>query len=303
MCDKRLLAVQSHVVHGYVGNKAAIFPLQLKQWDVDALNAVQFSNHTGYGSFEGDKLNEHQIAGLYQGLRAQDFEYDALLTGYLPSASAVHAVHEIAADLRTRFPKLRWLLDPVMGDEGSLYVKQDVIPAYKSIFESQLVSITTPNHFEVELLTGITLDSNENVLRALDYFHSIYRVPHVVISSLPHPDCPEKLLTVGSSMGGKKFRIEIEKLDSYFTGTGDLFAALLLANFGELGDSQLAEATALTVTQVNKVLLRTFEHAKQFNVGKSVIKTKNMKFHELRLVQCADVYLANDISFKHEVID
>jgi pyridoxal/pyridoxine/pyridoxamine kinase len=44
----RVLSVQSHVVRGYVGNKAATFPLQLLGLDVDPLNAVHLSNHTGY---------------------------------------------------------------------------------------------------------------------------------------------------------------------------------------------------------------------------------------------------------------
>jgi pyridoxal/pyridoxine/pyridoxamine kinase len=36
------------VVSGHVGNKAAVFPLQLLGFDVDFINSVQFSNHTGY---------------------------------------------------------------------------------------------------------------------------------------------------------------------------------------------------------------------------------------------------------------
>ena len=54
MVDKKVLSIQSHVVHGYVGNKAATFPLQCKGWDVDALNTVQFSNHPAYGHISGD---------------------------------------------------------------------------------------------------------------------------------------------------------------------------------------------------------------------------------------------------------
>ena len=42
-----VLSIQSHVVRGYVGNKAATFPLQLLGLDVDAINSVHFSNHTG----------------------------------------------------------------------------------------------------------------------------------------------------------------------------------------------------------------------------------------------------------------
>lgn len=43
----RVLSIQSHVVHGHVGNKCAVFPLQLLGFEVDFVNSVQFSNHTG----------------------------------------------------------------------------------------------------------------------------------------------------------------------------------------------------------------------------------------------------------------
>ncbi|MCL7044606.1 hypothetical protein MKW94_005324, partial [Papaver nudicaule] len=42
----RILSIQSHTVQGYVGNKSAVFPLQLLGFDVDPINSVQFSNHT-----------------------------------------------------------------------------------------------------------------------------------------------------------------------------------------------------------------------------------------------------------------
>lgn len=42
-----VLSVQSSVCHGYVGNKAAMLPLQLLGYNVDPINTVQLSNHTG----------------------------------------------------------------------------------------------------------------------------------------------------------------------------------------------------------------------------------------------------------------
>jgi len=48
---KRVLSIQSHVVHGYVGNRCAVFPLQLMGFDVrlhltarnDLDNSLQYS--------------------------------------------------------------------------------------------------------------------------------------------------------------------------------------------------------------------------------------------------------------------
>ena len=47
------LSIQSHVAFGHVGNAAAAFPLQRLGIEVWPIHTVQFSNHTGYGSWKG----------------------------------------------------------------------------------------------------------------------------------------------------------------------------------------------------------------------------------------------------------
>lgn len=307
MEGKNVLAIQSHVVHGYVGNKAAMFPLQLRGWDVDAMNAVQFSNHTGYGEFHGQCLDGEQIKEIYKGIKAQNFPYDALLTGYLPSASVLDAVHRIGADMKARNKDYIWLLDPVMGDEGKLYVKDDVVPAYKSVLKAEdLVTIITPNHFEAELLTGITLDSSQSVVKAIRALHTEFGIPHVVISSWPHPTNKNLLLTVGSSAKrgangqytalGAPFVIEQTKINTYFTGTGDLFAALLLDNYQRLGPEKLAEATAITISIHRRVLDRTWEYSRKHHNSPVRMSDPAIKFQELRLVQAVEELRSNYIS-------
>jgi len=78
----RVLSIQSHTVQGYVGNKSAVFPLQLLGFDVDPINSVQFSNHTGYPTFRGQVLNGKQLWDLIEGLEEnQLLHYTHLLTG------------------------------------------------------------------------------------------------------------------------------------------------------------------------------------------------------------------------------
>ncbi|CAI5983391.1 unnamed protein product, partial [Closterium sp. NIES-65] len=64
----RVLSIQSHTVQGYVGNKAAVFPLQLLGFDVDPINSVQLSNHTGYPTWKGQILDGEQLWALIEGL-------------------------------------------------------------------------------------------------------------------------------------------------------------------------------------------------------------------------------------------
>ena len=48
-----ILSIQSHVAYGHVGNSAAVFPLQRMGVEVWPIHTVQFSNHTGYGNWQG----------------------------------------------------------------------------------------------------------------------------------------------------------------------------------------------------------------------------------------------------------
>ena len=75
-----------------------------------------------------------------------------MLSGYIPGAAAVEAVGRIAEDLKRRSKanpgSFFWILDPVMGDNGRLYVAGDVVPAYKKLIHH--ADLILPNQFEAE---------------------------------------------------------------------------------------------------------------------------------------------------------
>lgn len=55
---------------------------------MDAIDTVQFSNHTGYSSFAGKVLDADGLWSLIEGLDKNDLlEYTHLLTGYMGSAA------------------------------------------------------------------------------------------------------------------------------------------------------------------------------------------------------------------------
>lgn len=65
-----------------IGNRSATFPLQLLGFDVDVINTVQFSNHTGYGRWGGVRFDEEQIKDLFQGLKKNGLcRYSKMLSG------------------------------------------------------------------------------------------------------------------------------------------------------------------------------------------------------------------------------
>lgn len=71
-----------------------------------------------------------------------------------------------------------------MGDEGRLYVKPEMIEAYRSVIVP-LASVMVPNQYEAELLTGQPLDSVDQALQACDKLHAAG--PHTVVSEQGAP--------------------------------------------------------------------------------------------------------------------
>lgn len=275
----RVLSIQSHTVQGYVGNKAAVFPLQLLGFDVDPINSVQFSNHTGYPSFKGHVLDGEQLWTLIEGLEANDLLfYTHLLTGYIGSLSFLDTILQVLDKLRQVNPNLIYVCDPVMGDEGRLYIKPELVPVYREKV-IPLASLITPNSFEAELLTGIKLVTEADALQAFDILHKA-GPSKVVITSM---DLNGDLAILGSeringAQGFHQFSIKVPKLPSYFTGTGDLMTALLLG-WTYRYPEDLTKAAELAVATLQAVLKRTVS---DWAISGVTPTTKQM---ELRLVQ------------------
>lgn len=71
--------------------------------------------------------------------------------------------------------------DPVMGDNGQMYVPEELLPIYRDTI-IPMADILTPNQFEAELLTGQKITSIEEAWQAIDLFHS-KGIKTVVLSS------------------------------------------------------------------------------------------------------------------------
>ena len=116
-------------------------------------------NHTGYRQWKGTRVSAQEIADLWEGLRLSCLDdFDMMLSGYIPGAAAVEAVGRIAEELRRKEAapgRFFWVLDPVMGDNGSLYVARDVVPAYKKLLAH--ADLILPNQFEAEYASFVFL--------------------------------------------------------------------------------------------------------------------------------------------------
>ncbi|XP_005092142.1 pyridoxal kinase [Aplysia californica] len=279
--EKRVLSIQSSVVSGYVGNKSATFPLQLHGYDVSTINSVQFSNHTGYGKWKGQVLNAQEASDLFEGLRTNGLlNYSHVLTGYVGSDCFLRKVGEAVKEMKSKNPNLIYVCDPVMGDNGRLYVSEKLVPIYRTEIAEQ-ADIITPNQFELEQLTQLPVTTETEAFAAMEQLHQ--RGVRVVVLSSSNLGQGQVMLCLASSREGsttKKYRLKIPKLDAPFVGTGDLFAASLLTWMDK--EKNLKGALERTVSIVQKVIKRTLEQAQSL-AGPGVRPSTSQM--ELRLVQ------------------
>ncbi|KAI4502556.1 hypothetical protein M0802_002468 [Mischocyttarus mexicanus] len=271
----RVLSIQSHVISGYVGNKSATFPLQLLGFEVDAINSVQLSNHSGYKVFKGQVLNDKDLDELVDGLAENNLDhYTHLLTGYVGSASFLKRIAVLVQALRRKNPNLIYVCDPVMGDNGQMYVPKELKDIYKNDIVP-LADIVTPNQFETELLTGKTANNLNELQTIIKELHKM-GPQTVAVSSV---EMNNNVIAVISSLKDDVLlKIDIPKIPSTFTGSGDLFAALFLAHIYLQGN--IKTATEKTINSLQGVLYETFNSFLEF-------KDEAQFAHkiELRLIQ------------------
>ncbi|XP_030642170.1 pyridoxal (pyridoxine, vitamin B6) kinase a [Chanos chanos] len=267
--DCRVLSIQSHVVRGYVGNKSATFPLQVLGFEVDSINSVQFSNHTGYEHWKGQVLTADELKVLYEGIKLNNVnQYDYVLTGYTRDVSFLEMVVDIIQELKKINPKLVYVCDPVLGDNGSMYVPENLLPVYRNKVVP-VANIITPNQFEAELLTGRKISTEKDAVEVMELLHKMGPDTVVITSSdLLSPLGNQYLVALGSQKTVKpdgtkvtqQIRMDIPKVDAVFVGTGDLFAALLLAWTHHHPDN-LKMACEKTVSAMHHVIKRTMAYA------------------------------------------
>ena len=150
---------------------------------VDTINSVQFSNHTGYSAgVRGQILDDGQLQELVDGLDANNINhYSHIINGYIGSKSFLTKLSSVVSHLKSVNPGLVYVCDPVMGDTGpGLYVPPDLLPVYKSQI-LPLADVCLPNQFEAELLTERQIKDESDAREVMDLLHA--QGPNTVILS------------------------------------------------------------------------------------------------------------------------
>ncbi len=251
-----VLSIQSHVAYGHVGNSSAVFPLQRLGIEVWPVHTVQFSNHTGYGFWRGRVFDGQAVDEVVEGIAERGVlgGCDAVLSGYLGSADIGHAVVGAVARVREANSAAVYCCDPVIGDVGRGVFVRPGIPEFMREVAVPAADLVTPNHYELDLLSGTTTRSLRSVKEAVAAVQALG--PSVVLTtSLVAEDTPDDAVDLLASAGGRHWRVRTPRLDVAVNGAGDAIAALFLAHW--LDTRSAAEALARAAASVHGLLTAT----------------------------------------------
>jgi len=294
-----VLSIQSHVVYGYAGNTAAVFPLQRLGREVWAINTVEFSNHTGYGSFRGRVLGAELAAELVSGIEERNVlkNCEAVLSGYLGDASVGRVIIDTVKKVKKENPNALYCCDPVMGDSGrGFYVK----PGIPDMFKNELIplaAIVCPNQFEIEYLTGVKIENVNAALKAINILHDMG--PSVVLLTSFRENAGELGMIAsqkqplqdksaqkpaGGNIAFKTVTRELPLGDGV-AGTGDMTTAVFLSIF--LETFNVEKTLAKTTASVFGIL------EKSYNISLS----ENIPL-ELKIIDAQEQFVSPSHAFK-----
>jgi len=247
---RAVIVISSHVARGSVGNRAAVFALETLGFPVWAVPTVLLPWHPGRGPGTRIVPPAVDFAALMAELAGARWlgEVQAVLSGYLAEPEQADAVAALVRAVKARNPRAVYLCDPVIGDQGGLYVAETVAARQRDLL-LPLAEIATPNRFELEWMTGVRLDTVSAVAEAaLDAGPAT-----MLVTSAP----PLMARSTGNLLITPELAMMAEHraIEAPLNGLGDLTAAVFLARL--LDGQPPARALQTTTESVFEVLART----------------------------------------------
>lgn len=261
----KILSIQSAVAHGHVGNSAAVFPLQRIGVEVLPVYTVNFSNHTGYGSWRGPMIDPSDVREVITGIEERGVlpQIDAVLSGYQGGEGIGDVIVDAVARVKAANPDAVYACDPVMGNAKSGCF---VAPAIPELLRDRVVpvaDIITPNQFELGYLTNTSPDTLESTLASVDAAMAM-GPSTVLVTSVERPDRVEGTIEMLAADGTGAWLVATPHLPMKANGSGDVTAALFTAHYVATGDAKTAlERTVSSVFDLLQLTLESDERELQ----------------------------------------
>lgn len=301
------LSISSHVVHGYVGNKAINMAIQFKPdvKNIDILNTVQLNTHPKYlinneyaeiavVNYDPDVLiNQVLKTSLFEFLQ---MDYSCIILSYFNNAAGIDYLTEVLMEKKNKDTKL--ILDPIMGDNGKLYCSPKVVKSYQNLITNLEIDCILPNQFELELLVNKEYDNEKTkndkyFVELIKKFHDKYpKVQNLIVTSVMIDNTTPYILISSTLKPNMIRKINLDRFylkDTIIYGCGDLFTGLIAYEYTK---NMKQQENDMEIADIFKIVLSVVRDLKTV-IDRSVhsrIKLDEFRYqlNDLNLIECID---------------
>ena len=180
---------------------------------------------------------------------------EAVLSGYLGRPETWNVVLEALADVREARPDAWFVCDPVLGDEGELYLPAKLVRTFREQAVPR-ADLLVPNRFELEWLVDRPVPDIPGAVAAAADLHAAGAREVVVKGLVLEHDGRPTQHVVGLDDDGA-WVARAPHVAQFWSGSGDVFTALVtgLRLAGTPLPATVARATAL----MEELVARTHE--------------------------------------------
>ena len=242
-----LLSIHSSVTAGFVGNSVAgpvLLSLNVQPLLVDT---VLLAAHPGYGRRAGGGVPDDLFGAVLDGIvDLTDLGHiNTVVSGYLGGVGQVEAIAALIDSWR-RAATGPYVLDPVLGDAGRLYMPEKLAAAIRDKLLPR-ADIITPNSFELAYLSRMPVTCRDSAEAAATALLAKHDLEAVVATGIADPEQGVGDLMVTAKQG--RFWSPAVPDARNVAGGGDLLTALLAGQLALGTPLDKAFTTASDVTQ------------------------------------------------------
>ncbi len=270
---KTALVLSSFVAASRVGATASAFSLRRLGIETIVLPTTVLGRHPGWGAPGGQALEAAHLRSMWEAIKAQDITIDGVLTGYLGVDDQIELALDIIADVKAVNPEAIIVVDPVMGDNGKLYIPETRAAAIKSKLLVQ-ANIITPNAWEFSYITGCDPESLASIKDAAKHIEMQSLITSVPIAG-----------DIGALYNDNSQSVLVchKKFKAVPHGGGDALSGTFLAHL--LNEASPHESLAKSVSTI-------------FSILSAAVKTDA---GELPLIRMQDAFI-NSAPLKIEIL-
>ena len=187
---EQILSIQSTVTLGFVGNSVAGPVITCLGHQPLLVNSVALAAHPGHGLTAGGVTPDDTFDAILGALPQLNSlsHIGTVITGYLGAPSQVKSITQLIINWAVERSNGYYILDPVLGDNGRIYVDNKLVTAIRDNL-LPLASFITPNQFELGLLAEQPVfDIPSSDIAAKHLLNKYQNLISVVATGINHND-------------------------------------------------------------------------------------------------------------------